>query len=353
MDLRCFFGTFLKVFRASGVVEGRNRSLSGDSGPVPFGEQEAGFDDYAFKRTFTVDSTARKKVLITGAHSYIGTAFETWAKEHFADNFDIDTLDMHGDSWREWDFSPYDAVLHVAGIAHADTGSVSEEKKALYYAVNRDLAAETAQKAKNEGVSQFVFMSSMIVYGDSQARGGWITAETLPCPANFYGDSKWQADKAVRALQTDTFKVAVLRPPMIYGRGSRGNFPLLVKLAKRLPVFPNYNNRRSMLYIKNLTEFLCLLILTGKGGIFFPQNAEYTCTSDMVRTITQLSEHRMFMTRLLNPAVALAFYIPGKISSLARKAFGNSVYDQKLSRYEGLDYQKISLGQSIQDIEGH
>ena len=352
MDIRCFFGTFLKVFRASGVIEGRSLSLSGDDGPVPFGEQEAGFDDYAFKKTFTVDGKTHKKVLITGAHSYIGTAFEAWVHEHYADNFEIDTLDMHGEQWREMDFSPYDAVFHVAGIAHADVGYVSEERKALYYTVNRDLAVETARKARDAGVGQFVFMSSMIVYGDSQARGGRITRDALPCPANFYGDSKWQADKGVRALQTEGFKVAVLRPPMIYGRGSRGNFPRLARLAKRLPVFPNFNNRRSMLYIDNLTEFLCLLMLTGEGGIFFPQNAEYTRTADMVRIIAQASGHRLLLTRLFNPAVALAFHIPGKISGLARKAFGNSVYDQELSLYEGLDYQKVSLEQSLRAIEG-
>jgi lipopolysaccharide/colanic/teichoic acid biosynthesis glycosyltransferase/nucleoside-diphosphate-sugar epimerase len=340
LDLRCFFGTFLRVFRASSVVEGRMDSA-----------REAGFEDYGFKRTFTVDRTARKKVLITGAHSYIGTAFEAWAREHYADNFEIDTLDMHGDAWRERDFSPYDVVFHVAGIAHADITRVSEETKALYYAVNTDLALETAQKARSEGVRQFVFMSSMIVYGASAAREGRITKDTFPWPANFYGNSKWQSDKGVRALQTEGFRVAVLRPPMIYGRGSKGNFPLLTRLAKRLPVFPDFDNERSMLYIDNLTEFLCLLMLTGEGGVFFPQNAEYTRTADMVRMIAQASGRKLLTSRLLNPAVSLAFHIPGKISGLARKAFGNRAYDQEMSRYDGLDYQKVSLEQSIQAIE--
>lgn len=342
MDIRCFFGTFLRVFRASGVVEGRVD-----------GAEAAGFEDYAFKKNFTVDRTARKKILITGAHSYIGTSFEAWAREHYADNFEIDSLDMHGEQWRERDFSPYDTVFHVAGIAHADIGRVTEETRTLYYSVNRDLAVETARKARDDGVKQFVFMSSMIVYGASTAPKGRITRDTLPWPANFYGDTKWQADKGVRALQTEGFKVAVLRPPMIYGAGSRGNFPLLVRLAKRLPVFPDFDNERSMLYINNLTEFLCLLMLTGEGGIFFPQNAEYTRTADMVRMIARASGRRLLLTRLLNPAVALAFHIPGKISGLARKAFGNSACDQEISRYEGLDYQKFSLEQSIQDIEGH
>ena len=359
MDLRCLLGTVLTVFRASGVVEGgtgsmaqRERDAAHASSERP--GDEAGFEDYAFRRTFAVDRTARRKVLITGANSYVGTSFEAWAKQHYAGNFEIDTRDMRDGSWRAWDFSPYDTVFHVAGIAHADVGKVSEETKALYYAVNTDLAIATARKARDEGVGQFVFMSSMIVYGESSGRGrGHITKDTVPHPANFYGDSKWQADKGVRALKAEGFNVAVLRPPMIYGRGSRGNYPVLARLAKRLPLFPDIDNERSMLYIDNLTEFLCLLMLNGKGGVFFPQNAEYTRTTDMVRMIAQASGHRLLVSRLFTPAVALALRAPGKISGLARKAFGSMVYDQELSRYKGLDYQKIALAQSIQDMEGN
>ncbi len=199
-----------------------------------------------------------KKVLITGANSYIGTSFEKYAQEHYPQEFQIDTVDMIDGSWRNKNFSNYDVVFHVAGIAHADVGHVTEEIKAKYYAINTDLAIETAQKAKNEGVGQFVFMSSAIIYGDSAPYGKQkvITKDTEPCPANFYGDSKWQADKGVRALADDMFKVTVLRPPMIYGKGSKGNYPVLAKMAKKLPVFPDIKNERSMLYIENLCEFL-------------------------------------------------------------------------------------------------
>lgn len=65
-----------------------------------------------------------------------------------------------------------------------------------------------------------------------------ITSSTEPNPRNFYGDSKWQADKKIRAMADVNFKVVVLRPPMIYGKGCKGNYPLLAKLATKLPVFP-------------------------------------------------------------------------------------------------------------------
>ena len=210
-----------------------------------------------------------------------------------------------------------------------------------------------AEKAKKEGVKQFIFMSSMIVYGDSAPYGTEkkIGRSTKPQPANFYGDSKWQADRGVRALASDTFKVAVLRPPMIYGHGSKGNYPTLAKMAKKLPVFPDVDNERSMLYIENLCEFLCQLIMCGEGGLYFPQNAEYTRTSEMVKQIGDAAEKPVRVTKLLNPAVKAGTFVPGKISGLVNKAFGNSCYDQELSRYS-FDYAKKSLKQSVQLTEG-
>ena len=132
-----------------------------------------------------------KKVLITGAGSYIGTTFENWIRDN-SDTITTDTLDMKDASWKEQDFSGYDAIFHVAGIAHADVGKVTEEQKALYYKVNTDLTIECAKKAKEDGAKQFIFMSSIIVYGESAGLGKElvITRNTPLSPANFYGDSK-------------------------------------------------------------------------------------------------------------------------------------------------------------------
>ena len=294
-----------------------------------------------------------KRVLITGAGSYIGTSFENWVRERYPGEFNVDTVDMVDGSWRGKCFSGYDAVFHVAGIAHADVGRVSEERKALYYKVNRDLAIETARKARAEGVKQFIFMSSMIIYGESAGLGKRkvITRETKPHPANFYGDSKWQADKGVRKLASEAFHVAVLRPPMIYGKGSKGNYPLLAKLAKKLPVFPDIENARSMLYIGNLCEFLCRLMQSGKGGIYFPQNAEYVKTSEMVRLIAEVSGHKIWVTKALNPAVWAVGMMPGKMGRLIGKAFGSGGYDASLSSdiWECLPYD---LKASIRMTEG-
>ena len=296
-----------------------------------------------------------KKVLITGANSYIGTSFEDYVYQHYSTELEVSTIDMIDGSWREKHFTldgraledggqPYDVIFHVAGLAHADVGNVDEETKRRYYAINTDLAIECAKKAKEDGVGQFVFMSSMIVYGNQHH----ISRETRPHPANFYGDSKWKADKGVRKEADDNFTVTVLRPPMIYGKGSKGNYPTLSKLAKKLPVFPEYGNKRSMLYIENLCEFLAQVMIGCRGGIFWPQNGEYSSTSTIVRLIAEAHAKRVLTTKALNPAVGICKRFPvKKIRDLSSKAFGDSWYEAEMSRYENLDYQKYTLKESI------
>ncbi len=294
-----------------------------------------------------------KKILITGKNSYLGNAVEQYILDRQTGQgegfWEMNRISLRDNEWEKESFSGYDSILHMAGLAHADVGKVSEGTKALYYQINRDLTLQVARKAKADGVKQFIYMSSVIIYGDSAPVGKQkhITADTPPAPANFYGNSKYQAEQQLRKLQTEDFYVAVVRAPMIYGKGSKGNFPLLVKLAARTPVFPALDNQRSMLYVENLAEFLRRLMETGMGGIFFPQNAEYVRTDEMVRLIGRTMGRKIWLWRGLNPLVKLASKAPGKIGGLADKAFGSLTVDKELSNREITGYQVCSLEESI------
>lgn len=353
MDIKCFWGS-VHVFRNDdSLVEGGTGEMKKAGRRYTDGKTEKELIGHiGFGEKVEIETTA-KKVLITGAGSYIGEMFEKYAHEHYSNNFKIDTLDMLNPSWKEKDFSSYDIVYHVAGLAHADVGNVSEETKAKYYAVNTDLTVEVAEKAKLDGVKEFIFMSSMIVYGESAPYGveRVIDKYTVPSPANFYGDSKLQADVAVRDLADDKFKVIVLRPPMIYGKGSKGNYPTLAKLAKKLPVFPDVDNARSMLHIDNLCEFLCQIMLIKEikenAVVLLPQNKEWTKTADMVREIAEVTGRYIKLLKIMNLCVMIGGKVPGKVSGLINKAFGNNCYAHKISTYPGLEYQKNSLRQSI------
>lgn len=288
-----------------------------------------------------------KKILITGAGSYIGTSFEEYLKQ-WPEKYSIDTIDMIDGSWREKDFSGYDTVFHVAGIAHSDNGKISKEKEKLYYSVNTDLTIETAQKAKSDGVKQFIFMSSAIVYGESAPIGKMklITKDTPVSPANCYGDSKVQAEKGIRQLEDSSFKVVILRPPMIYGKGSKGNYPVMAKFAQKLPVFPYVKNCRSMLYIGNLTEFVRLMIENEETGTFWPQNPQYSNTSKLVKGIARMHGKNVVLLNGFTWALTILSHFTG----LVNKAFGSLAYDKKMSVYKD-KYQIYSLRESIERTE--
>lgn len=288
-----------------------------------------------------------KKILVTGAGSYVGTSFINYMTR-WSDEYVVDEIDMVDGSWRERDFSQYDAVFHVAGIAHSDNGKISPEKAKLYYAINTDLTVETAKKAKADGVKQFVFMSSAIVYGESAPIGKRkrITRDTPVSPANAYGDSKVQAENGIFPLDDATFKVVALRPPMIYGKGSKGNYPILAKLAGKCPVFPYVKNERSMLYVENLCEFVRLVIANEERGVFWPQNAEYSVTSELVKTIAAARGKRVWLIRGFGWALKALSFATG----LVNKAFGNLSYDQSLSEYK-TEYRLVSLAESIKRTE--
>lgn len=290
-----------------------------------------------------------KRILITGASSYIGTSFERYLAEKYPGLYAVDTVDMTDDDWRDTDFGGYDTVFHVAGIAHSDNGKISKEKAALYYSVNTDLTVETAKRAKSDGAKQFVFMSSAIVYGESAriGREKVITRDTPLSPANCYGDSKVQAEKGLCLLDDENFKVVILRPPMIYGKGSRGNYPLLAKLARKLPLFPYIKNQRSMLYVENLCEFVRLMIENSERGIFWPQNSEYSNTSEMVKMIAASHGKKVRLVKGFGWALRIMSHLTG----IVNKAFGNLIYDQAMSTYRE-EYRVSDLPESIKRTEG-
>lgn len=279
-----------------------------------------------------------KHILITGANSYIGTSFEKWLEASEGD-YQIDTLDMIDPKWRQFDFSPYDAIFHVAAIVHKNEKNMDPT---LYDKVNRDLPIELAGLAKTAGVKQFVFLSSMSVYGNKEEV---ITKETKENPSTYYGKSKLAAEKGLMQLESADFKVLMMRPPMVYGPKATGNYTRLSKLSRITPIFPNIANQRSMIYIDNLLEFVRKAIDTNLSGLHFPQNKEYVTTSQLVKTIRDVNGKNTLLTAIFNPIIK-----PLSNVSQFNKLFGNLVYAKELST-EGFDYQVADFHESVRKSE--
>ena len=282
-------------------------------------------------------------VRITGGSGFIAGAVRA-RLEAFPARYRVGCVSLRDGEWREAGFSGWDCVVHTAGIAHVKNDPALEGE---YLRVNRDLTLEVARRAKADGARQFIFLSSVIVYGDPPPAGErfMIGPDTPPAPANAYGRSKLEAEEGLRALEDETFRVAVLRLPMVFGRGCKGNYNALSAMARKLPAFPRFENRRSVLYVENLAECLRLLIDGGAGGLYFPQDARAVSTAQIVAQIARVRGRRIALLRGLNPLVRLL----GR-RGMARRAFGDLVYDPAMSALpEG--YRRFDFESSIRRTE--
>lgn len=284
-----------------------------------------------------------KKILITGAGSYVGENVRKYIMQTAGDQFVIDAVDTFGDNWKKADFSQYDVVYHVAGIAEVNGKKGMEQ---LYYKVNTDLTIEIAKHAQANGVKQFIFMSSMIVYKETQSlKGNIITPDSMPAPNGVYGDSKLKAEEGLKnvAKGEGRMKICILRPPMIYGPNSKSNLLRLGRLGTKVPFFPSWRNKRSMLYIDNLGEFVKQAVLRELEGTFYPQNRELSATVDIIRFFAKAAGHRIWITKLLNPFVWLGSFVLQPVN----KMFADSYYVPEMSDY-GFEYQIVSFEESLE-----
>lgn len=283
-----------------------------------------------------------KRVLITGAGSYVGESVRKYITKN-SDDISIDVVDTMNDRWKSADYSTYDCVYHVAGIAHVNADPKLEQ---LYYKVNRDLTIEIATHAKQNGVKHFIFMSSMIVFHESRKLTSEVlTQDTKPQPNGFYGNSKLQAECGLEKLADKQFKVCIVRPPMIYGPNSKGNFLRLVSLAKKTPIFPAWHNKRSMLYIDNLSEFIKQAILRELQGTYYPQNKELADTVEIVRYFARKANHKIWISKIFNPLLWIGSFF---LQSL-NKMFATYYYDPLMSKAD-FDYQLISQEESFDNL---
>ena len=272
----------------------------------------------------TVAAKAAKRVLVVGANSYIGGSFAGYANGRL----DVVLVDSY-EQWKAAPFHEYDSVVMVAGIAHKKwTRKQQESNKELYFAINRDLAVAVAKKAKAGGVGQFIYLSSMAVYGMAE---GVITADTRvqPRDGDYYGQSKYLAELALTSLfENEGAALCIVRPPMVYGPGCPGKFSTLVKVAKKLPFIPRVNNRRSMIFIDNLSEFLCLAVEQNSAGIFSPHNKEYMNTTWLLVAIRKALGKRTWVV----PGLGLAVLCLKPFSNAVKTAFGSLYYEEDAAK---------------------
>ena len=282
------------------------------------------------------------RILITGKGSYIGEHIKAHLESF---DYSVDVADTMGEEWKTIDYSVYDSVVHVAAIVHNDAKVASEE---LFKKVNTDLPVGIAKLAKANGVDQFVFLSTMGVYVRGKtlsASESIIGADTIPNAVGAYGGSKLEAEKQLKALEREDFKVAIVRPPNVYGPGCRGNYiPLFKKLALKLLICPYAyaDIRQSMLYIDNLSELIRLIIDNCSSGVFLPQDDVAPNTLEIIRLIRNTFGKKTLYSKFMGLLVRAMHSL-----SLVNKIYGGIQYDMKSSDCFDGKYRIVSFARGI------
>lgn len=281
------------------------------------------------------------KILVTGTSSYSGTKFKQFVFKNKKE-WKIDFLSVRDNNWTQKDFSLYDAVYHVAGMVHVKENSVN---KKIFYDVNRDLTLQLAVKAKKEGVKSFVFLSTVAVYGAIGKIGEdtILSKKTCTIPSSAYGKSKLEAETLINALCDEHFKVSILRIPMIYGKDSPGNYKLLSDLARISPFFPNLQNKRSLIYIDNLSDVVCHIIEENLSGLYLICNPKDTNTSEMVKLIAENNDKNIILSSLLGKLIKLI----GNNFNVTRKIFGNLTFDEFDRGVKDFKFNSMSFAETI------
>lgn len=277
-------------------------------------------------------------VLIVGVNSYIGDSFYSWVIKKNIKNLHISFLDAKKEIWKTFDYSNFDVLYYVTGIAHIKE---TTENKNLYYKINRDLTISIAKLAKKDGVQHFIVLSTMGVYGKISGR---IKVSDIEMPTTHYGKSKYEADLVLKRMEDESFHVAIVRPPMVYGPKCKGNYNALKKISLMIPFFPKIQNERSMIYIDNLNSFIYYLAKNKSSGVFIPQNDQYVCTSTMVREIAKVNKKNV---SLIPGMTLLLSHVPLQIF---KKVFGSLTYEK--IDYPGYKNDISDFSESIRLTEG-
>lgn len=285
------------------------------------------------------------KILITGKTSRIGNAFMDYMQTKYPGEMIIDAVSLREDAWKTHSWSEYDAIIHAVGVTKADTTGMDADTERHYYDINRDLAIEAAKKAKADGVKHFIYLSTMMVYGNSAPIGRSFTIDksTKPKPESVYGKSKLEGEMGVTDIANDSFILTVIREPVVYGEHLDGEFQKLLNLSKKVAVFPKINSTKSYIYEGNLCECFRQVILHRVQGIICPQNREVPTTSDLYSGMRVVQGKKTVKPGHMTGILKMLSHITRYVNAV----FNDMKYTEELSRIEGVEYRVFSLEESI------
>lgn len=282
-----------------------------------------------------------KKLLLTGSGGFIGGYFIG----KYKNRYDIKTFSFMRDDINTLDCSGVDVVFHLSALVHQMGGASAEE----YERVNVTQTLELAKKAKEAGVKQFIFMSSVKVYGEESETKYTQNSECHPKDA--YAKSKLRAEEELLKLESEDFVLSIIRTPIVYGFGVKANIKNLVALVKKMPLLPlgGIKNRRSMVYVGNLCYVLDMLIEQHQKGVFLVSDDEVLSTTKLIELIAKELNKKIYLVKmpffeqllqLLKPSFHKRLYKSLEVDTAQTKKrlFGDAQVSLPFSVEEGIHF---------------
>lgn len=276
------------------------------------------------------------KVLLTGSSGFIGSYFQ----KNYARKYAIQSFSFLKDDLNTLHVKEIDVVIHLSALVHQMSGACDE----AYERVNVKQTLELALKAKESGVKQFIFMSTVKVYGEES---NIPYTEISSChPEDAYGRSKLKAERELQKLVSEDFIVSIIRTPIVYGYGVKANMKNLMKLVENIFILPfgGIVNKRSFVYIGNLCSLIDVIIKSTKNGIFLAGDDNPLSTTQLIEYIANFQGKKRLLLNSLFFGTLLKCFKP----SFYKRLFENLEVDNKYTK-EVLNFKNpYSVREGIQ-----
>jgi nucleoside-diphosphate-sugar epimerase len=257
------------------------------------------------------------RILITGSQSFVGSNYIRHSKFR-----SIDEVSLFENTPDKIDFKSYDVVIHLVAIVH-QTRQIND---AEYFRVNRDLCIQVALEAKKAGVKQFVFLSTVKVYGGFNSNSEHWNESSACFPEDAYGKSKYEAEKILRTLENENFTISIIRTPLVYGEGVRANMKSIINLVQHSSILPlkNVRNKRNFTSAENLVAFIDRIIELKASGTFIAMDRGAISTSVLVKMISENLGKRIYLFRTPSFIIKIGMKV---IPSLFERLYGSYEMD--------------------------
>jgi len=284
-------------------------------------------------------------VLVTGGAGFVGSAvinsLQSLGVPVVATVRD-QTLEMPGhvkkiviqniDSMTDWteSLAGVSCVVHCAARAHIMKDELSDPL-AEYRRVNVEGTINLSRQAAAVGVKRFVFISSIKVNGEQTPRGKPFTALDTPAPEDAYGLSKWEAEQALQEISSETgMEVVIIRPPLVYGSGVKGNFASMIKIvAMGIPLpLGAIRNQRSLVALDNLVDLIttCIDHPSAANQVFLAGDGQDFSTTELLRGVAGAMGKPSRLIPIPSSFLLLGAMLFGR-KSLAQRLFGSLQVD--------------------------